>query len=173
MYDFDKIKGLIIDEYKEHYLFSHCLLSSFGFPHELDLVILDFQFDAFKNKLINIKYDELICFAFQYLMVANIKKMKNESFGFPKDSYFGSLTDFLLNEISHYISTGEMIKLENLSKEYNINTITQNYNKIDPTELLNIKTEIDKIWETEVGPLMPFIQLHIKNYLRTDLKYYQ
>lgn len=175
--DFSKVKEAIINDYKKHYLNSHCLLSSLNaFPPELNTVILNFEFNEIKEHLANMKWDERIYFGIHYLMAANIKHTNNEAFGFDKDSYLGIFVDEILVDLKYGIV---MVRGENaeslnqfkemLEKKYNVDTLIKHYDAIPINEITALKQQMKEI--KDIDKMMGFMQNHINHFLKTDKKY--
>ena len=171
MYNFNKAKELIIGEYKDDYLFCHAVLSSLNvFPHELDLVILNFQFDNLKNQLSDLMYDEDTTFMMQYVTIAFGKKMKHEPFGFPDESYFGILTSHCITICTNIYNGVHIEEKDYFLEGYNMNDVVQKYHDIPTNEFLTIKAEVDKEWET-LEYVKTFAANSLKKFLKTNEKY--
>lgn len=67
MFDISKVKESILLPKKEKYIFNYCVLSTFKFPKELNLYILELYINQSTN-LLKLKQDELLFLSLEIMM---------------------------------------------------------------------------------------------------------
>lgn len=101
MYNFERVRKALINEYSTHYNFNYSVLSLIsGLPKEVNLYILEFYINTLNKQLVLVDEDEAI-----YLMVYLTMIACRANYGYEYYDYFPShhpITTFLDDHIHFF-----------------------------------------------------------------------
>ena len=149
MLDFSQVRQVIIEPHIQKFTFNYCILSTLNvFPKEINLVILELQFNKMINTIIKMEDDEKMSLLLQIVGMDIYHHKENESYEEKK------IIEFILTYLSHTIYNNKDIF------SINFNIVGQT---LMSKEMILIYHDIDKNYLKVKNQSLPFIRNFLFN----------
>ena len=177
MFNFSQINKAIVDEYKNNFIFNHCILQSLLLP-ELNTIILKMRFSDLIDKLLTSKQDEKLFLFLQALAIKTYKDYLNgntsQEFVMISRVYMYATRNFgAIKSIFHFMPINTHLSFDTLKEYIETEDVKLLHKQVDQGEVE--ENDINEVLEYVKQMGMPFdintAKYMFLNLFATDQKY--